>query len=139
MCVWRLKHLKYHEGITKKKKQNSILNTGLKGIWRGKKGTSVSKKKKKRITIKELSGVRPLQIFLCTHINHWERKKEKLQPKKNPHYITCTSLLFSFFKVGLERTKGLELFNDIMPGKYCTWGSILPPQRGFNSAVRECF
>lgn len=43
------------------------------------------------------------------------------------------------FKVGLERTKGLELFNDIMPGKYCTWGSIFSPQRVFNSAVREGF
>jgi len=111
----------------------------LKDIWRGKKGICVSKEKKNRITIEELSGLRPLQIFLCTLINHGERKKEILQPKKKPHYITCTSLLFSFFKVGLERTKGLGLFNDIMPGKYYTWGSILPPQRQFNSVVRECF
>lgn len=96
-------------------------------------------KKKRRITIEELSGLWPLYIFLCTRINHEERKKEKLQPKKNPHYITYTSFLFSFFEVGLERTKGLELFNDIMPGQYCTWGSISSPQRGFNSTVTKCF
>lgn len=43
------------------------------------------------------------------------------------------------FKGSLERTKSLELFNDIILGKYCTWGSIFSPQRGFNSAVREGF
>lgn len=91
------------------------------------------------ITIEELSGLQPLQIFLCTHINHGERKKEKLQPKKSDYYITCTSLLFPFFEVGLERTKDLELLDDIMLGKYCTWSSILPPKSGSNSAVKECF
>lgn len=47
--------------------------------------------------------------------------------------------IFALFKIGSERTKGLELLNDIMPGRYCTWGSIFSPQRGFNSAVREGF
>lgn len=64
-------------------------------------------------------------------------RKKNYNQRKIPIISHAHLCFFPFFKVGLERTKGLELFNDIMPGKYCTWGSILLPQRGFNSAVRK--
>lgn len=116
----------------------------MKDIWRGKKGTS-ARGKKETGGGKENYNRRTFWSLTIANFPMHSYKSQRKEERKNTtkggkiHYITCTSSLVSFFKVGLERTKGLELFNDIIPGKYCTWGSILPPLRGYNSAVRQCF
>lgn len=136
LYLLRLKHLNYHEGTG----NNSSLDQSLKVSWLEKKRVHLFTQKERELQLRSfLITYLPSQVFLYKSVSREKRKKN--QPKKQSplYHMHIFAFFFSLFKVSLERTKGLELFNDIILGKYRTWGSILPPQRGFKSSVSECF
>lgn len=81
------------------------------------------------------------QLHFMDSFNHKISCSHK-RGHKESHYIVCTSLSFPFFKVGLERTKDLELFNDFMLGEVLYLGFHSAISKGFffyYFLLSECF
>lgn len=91
-----------------KKKQNSILNTGLKGIWRGKKGTSVSKKKKKKNYNKGAFWCPTIANFPMHSYKSLRKEERKTTTKEKSPLYHMHIFAFFLFQSRLRKNKGLR-------------------------------